>query len=204
MALVLILGFASTIRYALYTQIVRAEGHVQICPGLIPAVPGGTDDALRVAAPEGPVVAEIAELGALAATDIAAATAAQGAHAGQPAIDLMVAGAEGAPNATTVWVRGASEQARRQAARYWSVDFWIEADTNRPVKGRFYAASGKLMKIAFYFDFRPALGAERPMKVSIVDGLDTARITVMAFSGYQGAELPDAWLQPAYLPKFRM
>lgn len=94
-------------------------------------------------------------------------------------------------------------RARGGAAFYKAIDYWVDTKTNRPVKGRFYSSSGKLLKIAFYDDFRSAMGATRPMKVSIVDGLNANRISVMAFGRFAPIELPDAWFQKSYLPRFQ-
>lgn len=94
-------------------------------------------------------------------------------------------------------------RARGGAAFYRSIDFWVDTRSQRPVKGRFYSSSGKLLKIAFYDDFRTAMGATRPMKVSIVDGMNSARVSVMAFGQFAAVNLPDAWFQKSYLPRFQ-
>ena len=94
-------------------------------------------------------------------------------------------------------------KARGGAAVYNAIDYWVETSTMQPVKGRFHAAGGKLLKLAFYDDFRTAMGATRPMKVSIVDGLNSTRISVMAFGKFAPIELPDAWFQQSYLPRFQ-
>lgn len=79
---------------------------LQVCVAL--TAPGCTD-LPRAAAASGPVSAEALDLGALAAAEIAAPPP------GTAQIDLMVAGAEGAPNARSYRLRGIAEQARRQA-----------------------------------------------------------------------------------------
>ncbi|MFV0386823.1 outer membrane lipoprotein-sorting protein [Paracoccus sp. (in: a-proteobacteria)] len=94
-------------------------------------------------------------------------------------------------------------RARGGSAFYKSIDYWVDTKTMRPVKGRFYSSSGKLLKIAFYDDFRSAMGATRPMKVSIVDGLNSSRVSVMAFGRFAPIEIPDSWFQKSYLPRFQ-
>lgn len=89
------------------------------------------------------------------------------------------------------------------AAVYKAIDYWVEIATMQPVKGRFFAPGGKLLKLAFYDDYRTAMGASRPMKVLIVDGMNTARISVMAFGKFTPIDLPDAWFQPGFLPRFQ-
>ena len=72
-----------------------------------------------------------------------------------------------------------------------------------PVKARFYAASGRLLKTAFYRHFRRELGVDRPTETVIIDGLDPNWVTVMDYADYQWHDVPDAWMQRDYLPHFR-
>lgn len=85
---------------------------------------------------------------------------------------------------------------------YDSIDIWIEADTNRPVKARFYSESKSLLKTAYYRVYKTELGRERPTETIIIDGLDPAWVTIMRYSDYMLRELPDAWFQRDYLPNF--
>lgn len=94
-------------------------------------------------------------------------------------------------------------KASNKSAIYGTVDYWVDAKTMHPVKGRFYSASGRLMKIAFYDEYRQTMGALRPTKASIIDGLDTSKVTIMRFDKFSAVDLPDAWFQKSYLPRFR-
>ena len=86
---------------------------------------------------------------------------------------------------------------------YHHIEMWIEASSSRPVKARFYAESGHLLKTAYYRKYQPQLGAERPTEVVIIDGLDPNWVTVMRYSDYAWRDVPDAWLQRDYLPRFK-
>jgi hypothetical protein len=79
---------------------------------------------------------------------------------------------------------------------------WIERDTFRPVRGRFYSASGELLKTAYYRRFSTELGVDRPTETVIIDGLDDTWITVMRYSNYRATEIPESWLQREYLNRF--
>lgn len=85
---------------------------------------------------------------------------------------------------------------------YYRIEIWIDM-TNRPVKARFYAESGALLKTAYYRRYQPELGVERPTETVIIDGLDPGWVTVMRYSDYAWRDVPDAWLQRDYLPRFR-
>jgi len=86
---------------------------------------------------------------------------------------------------------------------YHHIEMWIEASSSRPVKARFYAEGGHLLKTAYYRKFQPELGVERPLETVIIDGLDPNWVTVMRYSDYAWREVPDEWLQRDYLPRFR-
>jgi hypothetical protein len=86
---------------------------------------------------------------------------------------------------------------------YHQVELWVETVSNRPVKARFYSESGHLLKTAFYRQYRPELGAERPTEVVIIDGLNPAWVTVMRYSNYAWRDVPESWLQRDYLPRFK-
>lgn len=86
---------------------------------------------------------------------------------------------------------------------YHHVEMWIDRADNRPVKARFYSESGRLLKTAYYRHFEPQLGAERPTETVIIDGLDPQWVTVMRYADYGWREVPDAWLQRDYLPRFK-
>ncbi len=88
-------------------------------------------------------------------------------------------------------------------APYHRVEIWIEVGTARPIKARFFAESGHLLKTAYYRKFQPQLGRERPTEVVIIDGLDPGWVTVMRYSDFAWREVPEAWLQRDYLPRFK-
>lgn len=86
---------------------------------------------------------------------------------------------------------------------YHSIEMWIAVADNRPVKARFYTESGRLLKTAYYRRYQKQLGVERPTETVIIDGLDPNWVTVMRFSDHARRDIPEAWLQRDYLPRFR-
>lgn len=89
-------------------------------------------------------------------------------------------------------------------APYHRVEIWVEVGSARPIKARFFAESGHLLKTAYYRKFQPQLGRERPTEVVIIDGLDPSWVTVMRYQDFAWREVPEAWLQRDYLPRFKL
>jgi hypothetical protein len=86
---------------------------------------------------------------------------------------------------------------------YHRIEMWLDASSNRPVKARFYTESGQLLKSAYYRRYQAQLGVERPTETVIIDGLDPNWVTVMRYTEYAWREVPEAWLQRDYLPRFK-
>jgi Outer membrane lipoprotein-sorting protein len=86
---------------------------------------------------------------------------------------------------------------------YDGIEMWIAADSNRPVKAKFFAESGQLLKTAYYRNYQRELDVERPTETVIIDGLDRQWVTIMRYSGYAWQDVPESWLQRDFLPRFR-
>jgi outer membrane lipoprotein-sorting protein len=86
---------------------------------------------------------------------------------------------------------------------YDSIEMWVDVENNRPIKGRFFAESSRLLKTVYYRRFIPQLGAERPTETVIIDGLNPKSVTIMRFTDYVARTIPDAWLQRDFLPRFQ-
>jgi outer membrane lipoprotein-sorting protein len=93
--------------------------------------------------------------------------------------------------------------AANSTVTYDSIEMWIDTGNSRPVKAKFYAESGELLKTAYYRHFERQLEIERPMETVIIDGLDHQWVTIMRYSNYVWREVPDSWLQRDYLSRFR-
>jgi outer membrane lipoprotein-sorting protein len=86
---------------------------------------------------------------------------------------------------------------------YDHIEMWVDKASSRPLKARFLAESGRLLKTAYYRKFAKHLGRERSTEVVIIDGLDPKWVTVMRYSDFAWRDIPDAWLQRDYLPRFK-
>jgi outer membrane lipoprotein-sorting protein len=88
-------------------------------------------------------------------------------------------------------------------AAYHHIEIWIDTGDDHPVKARHYAESGALLKTAYFRRYQKQLGQDRPTETVIIDGLDPNWVTVMRFTDWVKREVPDAWLQRDYLPRFK-
>ena len=94
-------------------------------------------------------------------------------------------------------------KASNDLATYNRVEFWVEQGTFYPIKGKFYADSGRLLKIAYFRKFAQQLGAVRPSESIIIDAVDSSLATTATFGEYTYQEIPEAWFQRDYLPHLR-
>lgn len=88
-------------------------------------------------------------------------------------------------------------------APYASIELWVDVDNRWPIKARFMADSGRLLKTAYYRRFQPALGAERPTETVIIDGINPQAVTIVRLSDFAARSIPPSWFQRDYLPRFQ-
>lgn len=94
-------------------------------------------------------------------------------------------------------------QAQGSDVTYPSIELWIDIGNSQPIKARYFADSGQLLKTAYFRKYQRQLGQDRPTETVIIDGLDANWVTVMRFSDWERREVPEAWLQRDYLPRFK-
>jgi outer membrane lipoprotein-sorting protein len=95
-------------------------------------------------------------------------------------------------------------KAATDTAVYNRVEYWVEQGTFRPVKGKFYSDSGRLLKIIYYRNFTERLGAVRPAESVIIDAVDSSLATIATFGESRFQEIPDAWFQRDFLPRLQV
>jgi outer membrane lipoprotein-sorting protein len=87
-------------------------------------------------------------------------------------------------------------------AMYGRIEFWIEKDSHRPIKAKFYADSGRLLKIAYYRKYEQQLGAARAGETIIIDAVDANLVTKITYTDFRAEDAQDTWFQRDYLPRF--
>jgi len=95
-------------------------------------------------------------------------------------------------------------KAATETAVYNRVEFWVEQGSFRPVKGKFYSDSGRLLKIIYYRNYTERLGAVRPDEAVIIDAVDSSLATIATFGESRFQDVPDAWFQRDYLPRLQV
>lgn len=93
--------------------------------------------------------------------------------------------------------------ARNTGATYATVEMWVDAENGRPIRSRFFAESGRLLKTVFYRRYQNQLGRERPTENVIIDGLNPQSVTLMRFSDFATPNIPVIWFNRDYLPRFQ-
>lgn len=94
-------------------------------------------------------------------------------------------------------------EATTEDANYHRIDMWVDASSHQPIKARFHAHSGALLKTAYYRRYQDVFGVQRPTETVIIDGLDPAWVTVMRYSQWEQRDVPETWLRRENLPLFR-
>lgn len=89
------------------------------------------------------------------------------------------------------------------SATYARVEIWIDAENNRPIKSRFYADSGRLLKTVYYRRFMQQLGRERPTETVIIDGLSPQSVTLLRYTDFATPNIPQTWFHREHLPRFQ-
>ncbi|HEV8014315.1 MAG TPA: outer membrane lipoprotein-sorting protein [Stellaceae bacterium] len=88
-------------------------------------------------------------------------------------------------------------------AVYSRIEYWVERGTYRSVKGKFYADSGRLLKIAYFDKNQEQLGGVRPTETILIDAVDSKLVTTISSGDYRFQDIPDAWFQRDYLPRLK-
>ena len=88
-------------------------------------------------------------------------------------------------------------------ATYAAIELWVDANNHWPIKARFLADSGRLLKTAYYRRFQQQLGAERPTETVIIDGLNPQSVTIVRLSDFTARNIPTSWFQRDFLPRFQ-
>lgn len=85
---------------------------------------------------------------------------------------------------------------------YQKILLWVDKESSLPVAGEFYARSGKLLKSIAYQEYQTVFGKPVAMKVTIRDGTQSEKYTVMKYIRLAEKSLPANYYRKEYLPRF--
>ncbi len=88
-------------------------------------------------------------------------------------------------------------------APYDRIELWSSTTDDRPLKGKFYTASGELLKVAWYRKWENEMSEIRPTETIIADGFNPRNVTVMNMRRYHPRDLPQSWFRKEWLPRFQ-
>lgn len=95
-------------------------------------------------------------------------------------------------------------KAANDAATYNRVEYWVEKAGSGPIKAKFYADSGTLLKTLYYRNYATRDGRLRPTQAVIIDAVDPSLVTTADFSEPQYQDIPDTWFTRDYLPHLNL
>ena len=93
--------------------------------------------------------------------------------------------------------------ARRPSATYQRVRLWARKSDCRPVKGEYYALSGKHIKTAYYEKYEQIEGGFMLTRLKLTDEIRNRRFTVMEYTRAVPRDLPAAYFNKNYLVHIR-
>ena len=94
-------------------------------------------------------------------------------------------------------------QRRWPHVTYPKINYWVDVETYRPFKAEFLASGDKVLKRAWYKDYKSVLGVARPHEIYIEDSLKKEQYTRMLYSNVRLEEVPEAYFQKEYLLRLR-
>jgi outer membrane lipoprotein-sorting protein len=86
---------------------------------------------------------------------------------------------------------------------YHRVKLWVMKDTFYPLKGEFYAFSGKLLKICYYTKYKKILGKMRPTRLVLDNPLVRGQRTIIDYYNMKKASFPDRVFTKNYMKKLK-
>ena len=93
--------------------------------------------------------------------------------------------------------------AKDERVTYHKVNLWVMKDTYYPLKGEFYAFSGKLLKTCYYTNYEKLLDQIRPTRLVLDNPLVEGQKTIIDYSNMTLDDFPDRVFTKNYLKKLK-
>jgi outer membrane lipoprotein-sorting protein len=93
--------------------------------------------------------------------------------------------------------------AKSEGATYHRIEYWISKEGARPQKSEIYLSSGKHYKSIRYDKYSPVAGRTILTQLTITEGLQPNRKTIMLFSEYKPTAIPDRYFHKDNLEQMK-
>lgn len=93
-------------------------------------------------------------------------------------------------------------KAKSEDVTYGTVLLWVETGTFRPFKAKFYAFSGRLLKICTYENYGPLGGRSRPRRLVFTDAVKKDHYSTIEYDKVEIGALPDKYFTKNYMKRF--
>ena len=93
--------------------------------------------------------------------------------------------------------------AKDERVTYHKVNLWVMKDTYYPLKGEFYAFSGKLLKTCYYTKYEKFMDKMRPARLVLDNSLVEGQKTIIDYSNMTLDDFPDRMFTKNYLKKLK-
>ena len=93
--------------------------------------------------------------------------------------------------------------AKNEKVTYHRVKLWVMKETYYPLKGEFYAVSGKLLKRCYYTKYKKILDKMRPTRLVLNNPLIKGKVTIIDYSDMALESFSDKIFTKNYLKKLK-
>jgi hypothetical protein len=105
-------------------------------------------------------------------------------------------------NYTATWLRNDTDNKKKvvilqldaipgRPVTYDKIEYWVEANTNRPIKAFYQTSSGKTLREGYFEKFEDLFGLNRPTRFVLVDHLQKDHVTTIDFVNPKKTNLPN-------------
>ncbi len=93
--------------------------------------------------------------------------------------------------------------AKNERVTYNRVVLWVQKDNFNPHQAEFFAVSGRLLKRAFFEDYRQIAGKLRPTRLVLEDPLVRGQRSIIEYDDLIPTALPDKYFTEQYLKRLK-
>ena len=93
--------------------------------------------------------------------------------------------------------------AKNKNVAYSKIKLYIDINDYRPIKGEYYAISGKIIKTSYYVEFQEVKDSLKLKKVEIFDNIIKTKKTIIEYGNFEEKELPNHYYNSDFLPRIK-